>query len=50
MDINLLRIAATVVAFLMFLVILGWAFLPSKKHQFDEAAQLPFTNEKEPIQ
>jgi cytochrome c oxidase cbb3-type subunit IV len=50
MDINLLRIAATVVAFMMFIIILGWAFLPSKKNQFDEAARLPFTNEKEPMQ
>jgi cytochrome c oxidase cbb3-type subunit IV len=50
MDINLLRIVATVTAFIMFIVILGWAFSPSKKKQFDEAAGLPFANEKEPDQ
>jgi cytochrome c oxidase cbb3-type subunit IV len=50
MDINLLRIVATIIAFIMFVAILVWAFLPSQKERFDEAARLPFLDEKEPTQ
>ncbi|MES2980617.1 MAG: cbb3-type cytochrome c oxidase subunit 3 [Pseudomonadota bacterium] len=45
MDINLLRSLVTVAAFVAFLGILVWACLPSKKAQFDDAAQLPFRSE-----
>jgi cytochrome c oxidase cbb3-type subunit 4 len=45
MDINVLRVIVTVVAFVVFVGILVWAALPSQKAQFDEAAQLPFKSE-----
>ena len=45
MDINVLRVIVTVVAFVAFVGILVWAALPSKKADFDEAAQLPFQSE-----
>ena len=42
MDINLMRSLMTVAAFVGFVSILVWAYRPSRKAQFDEAAQLPF--------
>jgi cytochrome c oxidase cbb3-type subunit 4 len=42
MDINTLRIAATVVCFIVFVGILLWAFARSNKDSFDVAAQIPF--------
>ncbi len=45
MDINVLRSMVTVAAFGVFVGILVWACLPSKKAQFDDAAQLPFRSE-----
>ena len=45
MDINVLRSIVTVAAFVVFIGILVWASLPSKKAQFDEAAQLPFKSD-----
>lgn len=42
MDINLLRIAATVSAFITFIGIMVWAYSGRNKSRFDEAAQLPF--------
>lgn len=45
MDINVLRSMVTVAAFTVFVGILVWAFLPSRKSQFDDAAQLPFRSE-----
>jgi cytochrome c oxidase cbb3-type subunit IV len=45
MDINVLRSIVTVAAFAAFVAILVWACLPSKKAQFDDAAQLPFRSE-----
>ncbi len=47
MDLNTLRSIVTVIAFAMFMGILIWACLPSKKAQFDEAAQLPFMSDQE---
>jgi cytochrome c oxidase cbb3-type subunit 4 len=44
-DINVMRSIVTVAAFVVFVAILVWACLPSKKAQFDEAAQLPFQSE-----
>ncbi len=46
MDINLLRTLVTVAAFAGFISILVWAYRPSRKAQFDEAAQLPFRSEQ----
>lgn len=45
MDINLLRILVTVAAFAGFIAIGVWAYLPSHKNQFDDAAQLPFRSD-----
>ncbi len=45
MDINVLRSLVTVAAFVVFIGILVWAYRPSRKDQFDDAAQLPFRSE-----
>ena len=45
MDINVLRTVVTITAFAAFIGILVWACLPSKKAQFDDAAQLPFQSD-----
>jgi cytochrome c oxidase cbb3-type subunit IV len=45
MDINDLRTLATVLVAVAFAGIVWWAFGPSRKKYFDEAAQLPFTDE-----
>ncbi len=44
MDINILRSLVTAFSFVLFVGILVWAFRPARKVEFDEAAQLPFTN------
>jgi cytochrome c oxidase cbb3-type subunit IV len=45
MDINDLRSLVTVVAFGIFIAILLWAYRPSRKAHFDDAAQLPFRSD-----
>jgi cytochrome c oxidase cbb3-type subunit IV len=45
MDVNTLRIAATVAAFLTFIGILAWTFARRNRRGFDAAAQLPFTQD-----
>ena len=45
MDINLMRSTVTVAAFAGFIAIWVWAYRPSRKAQFDEAAQLPFLSD-----
>ncbi len=42
MDINLLRSIVTVVAFVVFIGIVVWAWSARNKARFDEAARLPF--------
>ena len=42
MDINDLRIAVTLLSFVLFAGILRWALSPRNKPAFDEARQLPF--------
>lgn len=42
MDINLLRSIVTVVALVVFIGIVIWAWSRSNKARFDEAARLPF--------
>jgi cytochrome c oxidase cbb3-type subunit 4 len=42
MDVNDLRIAATLLSFLAFAGILRWALSARNKPAFDEARQLPF--------
>ena len=41
-DINLLRIAVTVVSFVVFVGILAWAASARNRERFDAAARLPF--------
>jgi len=45
MDVNTLRIIATLVAFVTFLGIAAWAYARPNRQRFDEAAQLPFTQD-----
>jgi cytochrome c oxidase cbb3-type subunit IV len=42
MDINVLRIAATLACFATFLGIMWWAFARQNRERFDEAARIPF--------
>lgn len=44
LDINTLRSAVTGISFLIFIGIMVWAYRPARKAEFDEAAQLPFSN------
>jgi cytochrome c oxidase cbb3-type subunit 4 len=46
MDINVLRSAVTLCAFVLFVGIVVWAYRPSGRRQFDEAARLPFHEEE----
>ena len=48
MDINDWRSLATVASFVMFIVIMRWAYSHRNRHHFDEAAQLPFMHEDHP--
>ena len=43
MDTNDLRAVMTVVAFVVFVGIVVWAFSRKRQHDFDEAARLPFS-------
>ena len=45
MDINDLRIIATVLSFVMFISIVVWAYSGKRKRAFDEAAALPIDDE-----
>lgn len=49
MDINDLRSIITLMGFLCFLGICAWAYSGHAKKGFDEAAQLPFTDEDAPV-
>jgi len=42
MDVNTLRIAATLASFFVFLGIAAWAYHRSHAERFEEAARLPF--------
>ena len=42
MDINILRSVITAFSFVLFIGIFIWAYRPTRKTEFDEAAQLPF--------
>jgi cytochrome c oxidase cbb3-type subunit IV len=46
MDINTLRILATVASFMMFVGILIWVWRNRKKPDFKNAAYLPFTDDQ----
>ena len=45
MDINILRIAATVASFIVFVGIVVWAWSRRNEADFREAANLPFEQE-----
>ena len=44
MDINFLRSMVTALGFVLFVGIFVWAYRPSRRAEFDEAAQLPFAD------
>lgn len=46
MDINTLRIAATLVTFAIFIGIVAWALSRRNQARFEEAALLPFQDEQ----
>ena len=41
-DINILRAAATLASFVLFIGIMGWAYSKRRAGDFSEAANLPF--------
>jgi cytochrome c oxidase cbb3-type subunit 4 len=45
-DINLLRSVVTICAFVLFVGILVWAYLPARRALFEDAAKLPFREEE----
>jgi len=45
MDINTLRIAATIACFAVFIGILAWTFSRRNKGDFEQAAQIPFSQD-----
>lgn len=47
MDINDLRGIGTLLVMIAFISICIWAYNPKRKKQFDDAAQLPFSEENE---
>lgn len=46
MDINTLRVILLVLCFIAFIGIIWWAYGGRRKSRFEEAAQLPFNEEK----
>jgi cytochrome c oxidase cbb3-type subunit 4 len=46
MDLNDLRSAITLVSLLLFLLLVVWVWLPRRRTQLEEAAQLPFIGEE----
>ena len=49
MDINTLRSLVTVIAFVVFIAIVLWAYSDRSKAAFDQAARLPFDEEEDGI-
>ena len=45
MDVNTLRVAATVACFAVFIGILAWTFARRNRQGFDHAAQIPLNDE-----
>lgn len=46
MDLNLIRAVVTALSFVAFVGIVVWAYRPSGKRGFDEAANLPFADDE----
>jgi len=49
MDISLLQTIWTVAAFIVFVAIVVWAYSSKRSKQFDEAANLPFSDKDKAI-
>jgi len=49
MDMVVLRSVMTLLAFVVFLGIVAWAWSARRKADFDEAARLPFDNEDDEL-
>ena len=45
MDVNTLRVVATVACFAVFIGILGWTWSRRNRAAFDHAAHIPFNDE-----
>jgi cytochrome c oxidase cbb3-type subunit 4 len=45
LDLNTLRSAATLLMFVLFLGICGWAWSRRRRGEFEDAAQLPFVDD-----
>jgi cytochrome c oxidase cbb3-type subunit 4 len=45
MDVNTLRTVLTVICFLVFLCIVGWAWSGANRSRFQEAARLPLDDD-----
>ncbi len=50
MDINDLRSAVTVTLFVLFLALVAYTWSRKRKHEYDEAAMLPFAEEQPPAE
>ncbi len=48
MDLNTLRGLSTVLVMITFFGVCWWAFAPSRRKQFNEAANLPFVDDADP--
>lgn len=48
MDLNTLRSIVTLLSFVVFAGIVAWAYGRARKARFEEAAQLPFSDERQP--
>jgi len=46
MDLNLVRGVITALSFVAFIGIVVWAYRPSRKQRFEEAANLPFADDE----
>ena len=46
MNVNDLRVSIMVLAFVVFVGIVVWAYSRRRKHDFEEAARLPFSDEE----
>lgn len=47
MDINTLRSISPILVLLAFIGVCWWAFAPKRRKRFEEAAKLPFADEKQ---
>ena len=50
MDINTLRSISPILVLLAFIGICWWAFSPRRRKQFEDAANIPFADDKKPAE